>query len=121
VSHDDHGHDHGHGHDHPHPAEPVLGPSGSGTVVLEVGDGIGALVLLTPPELDGHEIEISPVGGGARTHSMVRPRHTATKTTYAAVYVDVPEGDYIVWHEDGNKAGEVTINGGEANKFYWPS
>jgi len=36
--------------------EPALGPSTTGSVVLELGPGIGALVLYTPPGLDGVEI-----------------------------------------------------------------
>ena len=36
--------------------ESAPGPSNAGSVVLNVGDGIGALVLHTPADLDGHEI-----------------------------------------------------------------
>jgi hypothetical protein len=100
--------------------EQTLGTSEPGSVILELGEGIGALVLAAPPELDGHEIEISPCGGGARTHSLVRERHTATRTTYAAVYPVLPAGDYVVWQEDGSPAGQVTVRGGEASKFHWP-
>jgi hypothetical protein len=100
--------------------EQVLGTSDPGSVILELGEGIGALVLTTPPELDGQEIEISPSAGGVRTHSLVRERHTATRTMHAAVYPVLPEGEYIVWGEDGTPAGQVTIRGGEASKFYWP-
>jgi hypothetical protein len=100
--------------------EQILGTSGPGSVILELGEGTGALILETPPGLDGHEIEISPSAGGARTHSLVRERHTATRTTYAAVYPVLPEGDYIVWREDGVPAGQVTIRGGQASRFRWP-
>ena len=100
--------------------EQILGTSGPGSVILELGEGIGALILETPPGLDGHEIEISPSAGGARTHSLVRARHTATRTSYAAVYPVLPEGDYIVWREDGVPAGQVTIRGGQASRFRWP-
>ena len=100
--------------------EQVLGTSGPGTVILELGEGIGALILEAPPDLDGHEIEISPSAGGARTHSLVRERQTATRTSYAAVYPALPEGDYIIWREDGAPAGQVTIRGGEASRFRWP-
>jgi hypothetical protein len=100
--------------------EQILGTSGPGSVILELGEGIGALILETPPGLDGHEIEISPSADGARTHSLVRERHTATRTTYAAVYPVLPEGDYIVWREDGVPAGQVTIRGGQASRFRWP-
>ena len=43
-------------------AEPDYGPTGAGTVVLDVGGEIGALILHTPPELAGAEIEIGPCG-----------------------------------------------------------
>ena len=46
--------------------ETVPGPSGPGSVVLEIGEGIGALVLDAPAGLIGREIEISPSGGGRR-------------------------------------------------------
>ena len=40
-------------------SEHVPGPSHSGSVVLNVGPGIGALVLHVPADLDRREIEIS--------------------------------------------------------------
>ena len=98
----------------------LTGTSDPGSVVLELGEGIGALILEAPPGLHGHEIEISPCGGGPRTHSLVRERHTAVRTVYAAVYPVLPEGDYVVWREDGLPAGQVSICGGQATRFRWP-
>ena len=43
--------------------EAIPGPSGPGSVVLELGNDVGALVLETPAALLGQETEISPVGG----------------------------------------------------------
>ena len=43
--------------------ESAAGPSGPGTVVLELGADVGALVLYTPAGLDGREIEISREDG----------------------------------------------------------
>jgi hypothetical protein len=100
--------------------EHTMGTSGPGSVILELGEGVGALILDAPPELHGHEIEISPTAGGPRTHSLVRERRTATKTLYAAVYPALAEGDYVVWDEDGLPAGRVTIRGGRATRFRWP-
>ena len=100
--------------------EQVLGTSGPGSVVLELGEGIGALILEAPPDLDGHEIEISPQAGGPRTHSLVRERRTAVGRSYAAVYPVLPAGEYTVWREDGVPAGQVTIHGGQAGRFRWP-
>jgi hypothetical protein len=102
------------------PAEHVQGPSGPGSVILELGGDIGALIVEAPPALAGHEIEISPRDGGPRTHSLVRQRDTAAGRSYAAVYPVVPAGEYTVWRDDGIPAGQVTVRGGRASRFAWP-
>ena len=101
-------------------SEQVLGMSGPGSVILELGEGVGALILEAPPVLRGREIEISPAAGGPRTHSLVRERVTAGGRSYAAVYPDLAAGDYVVWREDGLPAGRVTVHGGRASRFRWP-
>ena len=68
--------------------EPAAGPSGPGTVIMELGAGVGALVLYTPADLDGEEIEISReddpgVPGSRRTHSRVRPRRRSGLPAHA--------------------------------------
>ena len=100
----------------------VPGPSSPGSVVLELGPGIGALVLHAPPELDGREIEVSPPGHppGPRTHSRVRPRSTGGHTQYAAVYPQLPAGDYTIWDDDDTPAATVTIHGGQVTTTRWP-
>jgi hypothetical protein len=93
--------------------EPAAGPSFSGTVVLELGPGAGALILNTQPELDGAEIDISCEAGELRrTHSMVRPRHVAGGTSYAAVYPSLPPGEYTIWRDDGSAVMSVQITSG---------
>ncbi len=110
-------------------AEPVAGPSGPGTVVMEVGGDIGALILYTPAELDGQEIEISRDGEPARrdgepaakrTHSQVRARHMAAGTRYAAVYPGLVAGSYTVWDHAGQPAASVVVSGGQVASFRWP-
>jgi hypothetical protein len=103
--------------------EHVRGPSSSGSVVLELGPGMGALVLHTPRELDGREIEVSPLGGTAlpRTHSLVRPRTTAGGTQYAAVYPQLAAGTYTVWDDPVTPVTTVTIQGGQVTTAWWPS
>jgi hypothetical protein len=99
------------------------GPSGPGSVILEVGNDIGALILDAPAGLNGREIEISPAAGGAgarQTHSLVRERTTAAGTSYAAVYVSLAAGDYVVWRDDDTPAGTVTVRGGQISHFRWP-
>ena len=124
-------------------AEPVLGPSSAGSVVLELGDTVGVLVLEATAELNGREIEISPVGGtdhhddhdhahggghahvhvhahAHRTHSMVRERGTAAGKSYAAVYPGLAVGTYTVWRDRDTPVGTVTIDGGRVTRYRWP-
>ena len=103
------------GHDH------AAGLTGAGSVVLELGGDTGALVLDAPAALHGHEIEISPVTSAVRrTHSLVRERRTAAGVSYAAVYPQVPAGQYTVWRDAGTPAGTVTVAGGQVARFRWP-
>jgi hypothetical protein len=103
--------------------EPVPGPSGAGRVVLEVGAGIGALVLDTPAGLAGQEIEISLASGGPgarRTHSLVRERRTSSGTSYAAVYPGLPVGDYTLWRDAATPGATITIDAGQVTWYRWP-
>ncbi len=108
-------------HGTPAASEPAAGPSYSGTVVLELGPGAGALVLRTPAALDGREIEISRAGTAApRTHAAVRPRHVAGGTQYAAVYPDLRPGSYVVWTEGSTPAATVIVTAGSVVVADWP-
>ena len=104
--------------------EVAAGPSGAGTVVLELGAGVGALVLYAPAGLDGREIEISRddfVAAARRTHSLVRPRHMATGTRYAAVYPELAAGTYTIWASASRRVGRVVIAGGRVTTWSWPA
>ena len=99
--------------------EQVMGTSGAGTVVLDLGAGVGALILYTSAALDGEEIEISRPGH-ARTHSRVRARETSAGTRYAAVYPGLPAGEYTIWHHDGRPLITTAIAGGSVTSCDWP-
>jgi hypothetical protein len=107
--------------------ESAAGPTGPGVVVMELGAGIGALILYTPPGLDGEEIEISRddepgalAPGAARTHSRVRPRPVPGATRYAAVYPGLPAGRYTIWRDEQTAATSATVTGGQVSSCYWP-
>lgn len=100
--------------------EPVAGPTGPGSVVVELGAGIGALILYTPPGLDGEEIEISRDDEPGRTHSRVRPRPLPGETRYAAVYPGLRAGRYTVWRDERTPAATVTVTGGQVSSCRWP-
>jgi hypothetical protein len=107
--------------------EPVAGPTGPGSVVMELGADIGALVLYTPPGLDGEEIEISrddepggPCSGAERTHSQVRARPLPGQTRYAAVYPGLRAGCYTIWRDQRTPAATVSVTGGQVSSCQWP-
>jgi hypothetical protein len=104
------------------------------SVVLDIGGDIGALILYTPPELSGAEIEISLPGAGPRTHSIVRERNVGRRragrhaapeagsgdaTVYAAVYPGLTAGLYTIWRDAQTPAGKVQVEGGEVANWLW--
>ena len=101
--------------------EVLHGPTGPGTVVLEIGPGVGALILHTPQELNGHEIEISPTGisCGRRTHSQVRERPVDTGTGYAAIYPGLSAGRYTIWRDHTTAVGSVMVPEGKVTRYDW--
>jgi hypothetical protein len=102
--------------------ERAAGPTGPGTVVLDLGADVGALILYTPAELDGVEIEISrdDEPGAHRTHSQVRQRPMANATTYAAVYPSLTAGQYTIWRDEHHAAATAVITGGQVTSCRWP-
>lgn len=76
--------------------EQKLPPSWGGSVVLDIGGDIGALMLRTTVEMNGREIDLVGDGESVATHSEVRPRRLGDETSYAAVYPGLREGMYTV-------------------------
>jgi len=103
--------------------EPTLGPSHAGSVVLDIGGDTGALILHTPADMLGREIDVTPASapGAHGTHSLVRERRVSGTTTYAAVYPALAAGDYIIWHRLASPVGTVTITGGHDTHHHWPA
>ena len=96
--------------------------SATGSVVLDLGPGVGALVLHAPPELDGRELDICArdAPAAAITHSLVRRRHTARGVQHAAVYPDLRPGEYLVRLDADGIQLAVTIVEERVTVAYWP-
>jgi hypothetical protein len=88
-------------------------------VVLDIGEDVGALIIYTPPDWLGREIEMSPQGTTKRTHTDVVERHWNGQTLFTAVFQTVPIGDYTLWDAAPGQPGVVAIVGGTITELDW--
>ena len=109
-----HAHDHHHDHVHHHHdaaevrAQPVL---------LDLGDGVGALIVHTDPELLGVEIEISPASDdAARQHKEVLRRSMGAAVATVLVYDNLEAGDYTLWLDNRAVARDVRVDDGRISE-----
>ena len=88
--------------------------------MVDVGPGVGALVIYTGEGLRGQEIEISPDSGDAkRVHTDVLRRKTAGGYVFAAVFGSLVEGEYHLWNGSGSGPVVVQIVGGQVTELDW--
>jgi hypothetical protein len=79
-------------------------------VMLDLGPGVGALVLHTGQDLHGAEIEISPSGSdNKRSHKQVHDRQIGGRSHYAAVFDSLPAGEYTLWLDGRPLRREVAV------------
>jgi hypothetical protein len=98
----------------PRPGEP------SRAVLVDVGEHTGALILRSPAEREGLEVEIHPVSDPAkRTHVWVLPRVGRSATVYAAVFPSLPAGDYAVVGPDGSITAIVPVPANQVTSATW--
>ena len=105
--------------------------AGQGTVLLDIGGDIGALVVEMPREMLGVEIEIRPVGTeparqGQHTHHphvavVDRPAADGTRIP-SLVYGDLREGSYELYEKGGGPVRlTATVTGSEVSQLTWPT
>jgi len=79
-------------------------PSGTGSVVLNIGGDAGAAVITTPASLAKSEIEIRRSGSRwDGTHVAVRARLLVDGVVHAAVFESLTQGDYEVRVRGGSE------------------
>ncbi len=104
--------------------EPTAAPSPPGSVVLDIGGDVGALLLHTPLDLVGAEIEIRPSGGAwDGTHTGVRARHVAGAARSAALFGSLPAGPYDLRLRGALGPGpalRTRVAGGRVTEADWP-
>jgi hypothetical protein len=81
--------------------------------MLDLGPGVGALVLHTGADLHGMEIEISPSGSDEdRSHKQVHERPIAGgRSLYGAVFDSLPAGEYTLWLDGEPLRRDVAVAG----------
>jgi hypothetical protein len=98
---------------HRHPdeqpaADPV--PAASASVALDIGAGLGALVIYPGERFRGCEIEISRVdASGPRVHTGVHERTTQAGSALTAIFGSLPAADYVVWKDETTAGATVTV------------
>ena len=104
-------------HAHPHTYADRKHPE---FVVLDIGDGYGALIIHTDPDLHGVEVEISPTGADRdRQHKEVLERTIDDRPAFTAVFDKLAAGEYTLWVADEARTRAVAISGGEIAELDW--
>lgn len=89
-------------------------------LVLDIGDGIGALIIYTRGELRGLEVALSPTGfESSRTHTVIEERRTGGQTLFAGIFPHLPAGNYRIWTDDPTLPAAVTIVSGQVAEIDW--
>jgi hypothetical protein len=120
-------------------AEAVENPfAGQGSVLLDIGDDVGALVVTMPAAMVGEEVDIDEHHSGPdrgpghehdhrgkhhhrRPHVAVVARPVAGGTVPSLVYPELVEGTYHLMCKDTDDVRlTVRIRGGEVTTVDWP-
>jgi hypothetical protein len=89
-------------------------------IAVDIGEGVGALVLYAESDREWLEPEIHPVDDPSqRQHVWVLERVVGSGSVYAAVFPSLPEGRYGICSPDGVTAQEVEITGGTVTESRW--
>jgi hypothetical protein len=119
-------HDHGPSHDRAHSHERAPGGENYAArrppeqVILDIGQGLGALIVHTDAEMVGVEVEISAAGqDDRRSHKEVLEREIGGRPAYTAVFDKVGAGSYTLWVDDVARERDVQIGSGAVAQLDW--
>jgi len=91
-------------------------------VVLEIGPGLGALVVHTGAAMHGVEIEISPSDDDMRrSHKQVLERSVGDRPVYTAVFDQLPAGTYTLWTDGVARVRGVAVPSETIAELEWPA
>lgn len=101
--------------------------AGQGSVMLDIGGDVGALVVEMPAAMTGVEIEIRPVGApvGASVHHphvAVVARPVGAELVPSLVYPELREGAYALYEKCTDRVElTVSVQGGVVTEAAWPA
>lgn len=95
-------------HSHTTTHHGIGSPAPRASVALDIGGGLGALVIYPGERFRDQEIEISRTDDedGPRVHTGVHERASDLGSTLTAIFGSLPAGEYVIW-EDSSTAGPV--------------
>ena len=115
-----HGHRHRRRHSHREVGERYAARRHPEPVVLDIGGGLGALIVHTDARMVGVEVEISATGSdGERSHKEVLEREIEGRPAYTAVFDKVRAGSYTLWVDDVAREHGVVIVGWTVAELDW--
>lgn len=106
--------------------------AGQGSVLLDIGGDVGAVVVVMPDGMEGVEVEIRPEEGRRRhdrdhhrhehhPHVAVVARPVQDGRLPSLVFPEVGEGHHGLYAKDsGEKLLVVSVRGGEVTTASWP-
>jgi hypothetical protein len=118
---DSHEHTHSHRGAHEHiPVHENNRHVHGGPAVLDIGEDVGALLIYCHPQLRGEQIDVSPRERlQERTHTDVLERNVLGRSIFAALFLALDAGVYVIWNHGDTPICEVTINGGQVSELNW--
>lgn len=106
-------------------AEPANAFAGQGSVLLDIGDDVGAVVALMPAAMEGVEVEIRShpaASGGHHPHVAVVTRPVAGGVVPSLVFPEVHEGLHDLCLKGSEEVtATVSVVGGEVTTVLWPT
>jgi len=108
---------HPHSHENPH--------AGQGSVLLDIGGDVGALVVTMPASMLGEEVEVvtgHEPAGHHRPHVAVVPRPVGDGTVPSLVFPELLEGRYALVPKGTDEIHLVVdVDGGAVTTATWPT
>jgi len=111
--------------------------AGQGSVMLDIGGDVGALVVTMPAGMTGVEVEIRPAGGGhangvhhhGHDHGHAHHPHVAVVDrpvddgrVPSLVFPELVEGSYELYEKETDDVRlTVDVRGGEVTAAHWPT